>query len=162
MSLSDHYYRNVGPLAHSLAAIVAGTNHTKHYDRHRTSSTEIHLPSFGMGADPEHLSYNWLPRADSRTMFGRQFKPEGRAYYIQRALESLEQALDRLIQDGQSVEYGHYFKECVSTNDCSGFLKQVVGNEQGRSRLGYLLATSITYNGKGLIPLFQHQQKAWW
>lgn len=62
-----------------------------------------------------------------------------------------------LIDDGQSIEYGHYFQKCITGQGCNDFKIQVVNREGGRSRFGYWVIHGILYGSRTLNPQIQHE-----
>src|SRR3989304_6557595 len=61
-----------------------------------------------------------------------------------------------LIDDGQNIEYGYYFQECVFKFKCEDLKTQVMYKEAGRSRVFYWIFQGILYQKPLLNAEFQH------
>ena len=68
-----------------------------------------------------------------------------------------------LIDDGQSIKYGYYLRECLVGHQCKGFKTQIVDvmPDVGLSRAGYWLIQGILYQGPSVNAQFQHELRVY-
>lgn len=95
------YFRdNIYQPAKGLVAVISGSNHITAEDLRSGRSRTSHFVEPDALADERFLSYNWKERPDQEeedlVMFGENFRREGRAKYIGRAIVSIDSAIDEM------------------------------------------------------------------
>ena len=68
-----------------------------------------------------------------------------------------------LIDDGQSIKYGYYLRECLVGHQCNSFKTQIIDvmPDVGLSRTGYWLIQGILYQGPAVNAQFQHELRVY-